>query len=516
MNTDSAELPTNPLSPKPNCELFFGLVGPVGADLSLVCQTLTDELRKVSYNVEIIRLSSLIRNIDKYKDLTDTPEDIRINKHMDAGTEIREKTEFGGILPMMAVARVRQFRQEKSGEANKPIDRQAYIFISLKHPEEVKTLRDIYGGLFFLISCFSPRSTRVDALSKRIAESRNDTNPTKYRDAAERLVNKDEEEEGKKLGQDVTDAFPMADFFVDSRNRKQIKEQMERFIEILFGYPFHTPTKNELGMYFARSSALRSADLSRQVGAALSDANGAVISTGCNDVPSFGGGLYWPGEKDYRDFQKGFDSSTKYKRSIIKEVIDKLCKANLLSGVISGMESSEAVDWIVDGPGRKKISGAEIFNLLEFGRPVHAEMAAITDAARRGILISNSILYVTTFPCHMCARHIISSGIKKVVYIEPYPKSKVKDLYDDEIAIEEDYSEGRLIFTPFVGISPRRFQDFFEILKRKDDIGNKIEWRRQKSSPRVQVLALRYLYLEANIVDFFEKILRHYGYAVLS
>jgi deoxycytidylate deaminase len=31
-----------------------------------------------------------------------------------------------------------------------------------------------------------------------------------------------------------------------------------------------------------------------------------------------------------------------------------------------------------------------------------------------------------SFPCHMCARHIIATGLREVVYIEPYPKSVAK------------------------------------------------------------------------------------------
>ncbi|MCZ5321339.1 hypothetical protein O5699_00900 [Escherichia coli] len=60
---------------------------------------------------------------------------------------------------------------------------------------------------------------------------------------------------------------------------------------MLFGNPFITPTFDEYAMYMAFSSALRSADLSRQVGAVLAK-NYAIMSTGANDVPKSGGGLY--------------------------------------------------------------------------------------------------------------------------------------------------------------------------------------------------------------------------------
>jgi cytidine deaminase len=75
------------------------------------------------------------------------------------------------------------------------------------------------------------------------------------------------------------------------------------------------------------------------------------------------------------------------------------------------------------------LRGTRADGLLEVGRIVHAEMSAITEAARRGLAVRNARLYCTTFPCHMCTRHVIASGIDHVIYIEPYPKSLAKQLY---------------------------------------------------------------------------------------
>lgn len=46
----------------------------------------------------------------------------------------------------------------------------------------------------------------------------------------------------------------------------------------------------------------------------------------------------------------------------------------------------------------------------------HAERNAIFNAARVGIPIKNCILYTQGIPCSDCARAIIQSGIKEVVY----------------------------------------------------------------------------------------------------
>ena len=47
---------------------------------------------------------------------------------------------------------------------------------------------------------------------------------------------------------------------------------------------------------------------------------------------------------------------------------------------------------------------------------VHAEQNAILNAARHGIKLEGSILYVSFHPCHVCAARIIQCGIKEVYY----------------------------------------------------------------------------------------------------
>src|SRR5205807_7878392 len=122
-------------------------------------------------------------------------------------------------------------------------------------------------------------------------------------------------------------------------------------------------------------------------------------------------------------------------------------------------------------PVKPPLDGTAVASLLEFGRIVHAEMAAICDAAMRGVPIRDSTLYCTTFPCHMCARHIIAAGISRVVYIEPYPKSRAKKLYKRAIQVDQDRSadQDAVKFEAFVGVAPTRFLDLVEMISRKDD-----------------------------------------------
>ncbi|HDR1574205.1 TPA: cytidine deaminase, partial [Pasteurella multocida] len=90
------------------------------------------------------------------------------------------------------------------------------------------------------------------------------------------------------------------------------------------------PTFDEFAMFMAFNSSVRSGDLSRQVGAVISK-NKQIISTGVNDVPSFGGGLYWA-LADYKtgkvndvengkDYKKGIDSNKQTQIEIIQEIL---------------------------------------------------------------------------------------------------------------------------------------------------------------------------------------------------
>lgn len=52
---------------------------------------------------------------------------------------------------------------------------------------------------------------------------------------------------------------------------------------------------------------------------------------------------------------------------------------------------------------------------------IHAEQNAVVQAARMGISVEDATIYVTHQPCSVCTRILINSGIKKIIYLAPYP-----------------------------------------------------------------------------------------------
>lgn len=67
----------------------------------------------------------------------------------------------------------------------------------------------------------------------------------------------------------------------------------------------------------------------------------------------------------------------------------------------------------------------------EVCRNICAEQLAITEAARNGVEIDGSTAYITTFPCHICAKLLVSSGVREIVYDKDYPDELSKAFLEE-------------------------------------------------------------------------------------
>src|SRR5207249_4913717 len=129
-----------------------------------------------------------------------------------------------------------------------------------------------------------------------------------------------------------------------------------------------------------------------------------------NDCPKAGGGRYWPrinldthvieDEKDGRDFKLGKDSNKIEQQKIMDDIAQR--------AIESGLPKDQLEKF------RKLLEKSRISDLTEFGRVVHAEMDALLACGRVRVSPKDGTLYSTTFPCHNCAKHIVSAGIKRV------------------------------------------------------------------------------------------------------
>lgn len=482
-------------------ELVIALCGPIGSPLHEAARQIKNTLAEFKYQTESVRLSDLIRlNAGKVGQVVDSASKFHeIQSLIRIGDALREK--YGSdVLAKLAIAKIGADRARRFGafedvadESAKPIERKirvqriCHVIDSIKNSSELDLLRLIYGDALFAVGVFSPLELRFTNLAK----------PGKLQKVEiERLIDTDSGEEFDH-GQSVRRTFPLCDFFLrvdhavagpsEPKAVAQLNERIRRFFDLVFRTVVVTPTAEETAMYAATSAARNSACLSRQVGAAVTSPSGELLAVGWNDVPQSGGGLYgttplkrWAtelvGSGDQRCFAQtgGRCRNDEEKDAIARKVVESLVSG----GVLQPEAQGKALNTI--------LADTRVKDLIEFSRAVHAEMHAILGASRiAGDRVIGGKIFVTTYPCHSCARHLVAAGISEVVYIEPYRKSLATRLHEDALT-ESTEPHGKVLVRQYDGIAPRRFIEMFEGGDRKKDgvlaLNGRIE-----AMPRTQV-----------------------------
>lgn len=468
-------------------ELIFGIVGHVGSGTSTVAMTLKEviggiKVHDMSHECEVIKAREVIEEWATGRGMvfpSQRPFSISdVENFQDLGDEMRRSLEGKGdsadhaAVARGAIVKIRHLRAQMQkvdvikGEPVVPDGSpRAFIIDSIRHPAEVELLRRVYGDAFVLLGVVCQEQERKSRISQKYRDA--------GLDAAEKFMDRDSKAD-EKHGQRVSDAFHLSDFFIDNTaprfeddERKtanpawEINDHLNRLIRVVTHEQIERPHIDETAMFAAAGAAMRSACLSRQVGAALLDARSNVVATGANEVPRAGGGVYGEqfGEDPHDDrcfLNRRFCSNTREQTTIASAII-----AELEVHLKGDIDQTSLIG---------KLKSGRVGELLEFSRAVHAEMDALLAAGRKGTSTIGCRLYVTTFPCHYCARHIVSAGVDKVLYIEPYPKSKAFALHGD--SIQNDDSKGdwvppstggeKVLFVPFTGVAPRMYRRAFE------------------------------------------------------
>lgn len=503
-------------------EMILGFSGAIGCGIGTVIDLAKEILSAHAYHCEHVKISEYINTVslDGVPQFSDQESEdkrfCRYRRLQQTGNVLRER-HGDYILAEYAISKIasaranRNDRKSDGGSIGGPervaiTSRTVYLVDQLKHPDEVELLRTVYGNAFYMIGVVSSEQRRSARL--RSEEGVKATNIST-------LIEVDRKESNDH-GQQLEKTLHRSDFFVstDSPQREAIKIQLDRFFKLVHGDSSITPTRDEFGMYTAYSSGLRSACLSRQVGAALLDNQGNVLATGRNDVPAPGGGLYTPEHKaaDARCTNWGTGSCRNQdEKEKIKKEFERIA-SEVLSEKIKMIKTCnvavEDLSFIAKDLAGSMYKNTRVRDLIEFSRSIHAEMDVITSIARKGSASSvGGSLYSTTFPCHNCARHIVAAGIKKVVYIEPYEKSLALALHDDAITLDvgqfnEESNVEKVLFVHFEGVSPRLYRELFEAISdRKDRDGRPIRLKIAIAGQKIPAYLDPYTDFESKVAD---------------
>ncbi|OFC71165.1 deaminase [Alteromonas confluentis] len=440
-------------------ELIIGITAPVGVNCSETIEILEREISYHKWLPHLINTSSIILNEDRFSNNKEQEKGLTsfriLEKQRKYTNELDNEIKLNSLNAAIVISHIiknRKSQIERCEEENR--HGVVYIVNALQDDKDSEQLREFYGQAFYQIGITDTEENRrknIDSILR--AEDYNSKKEKNFANDAAQKINKSE----------IEKVFVNSDFFIKSSENK--KNTIERMVDLIFGAPNITPTHSEYSMFMAFMASVNSADLSRQVGAVISSKHLDIIATGSNDVQKSGGGKYWPDSiykpltedsfgtfEDKRDATIGYDANAAEISYLADEIALNLINSPL---DISNINKDELASVLRNQTNLKDIT--------EFGRVVHAELSAIMSASRNSLSVVGAHLFCTTFPCHNCAKHIIASGIKKVTFIEPYPKSKALKLHTDAISIDEE-NDKKVVFTAFTGVGPKRFLDLFSTM----------------------------------------------------
>jgi deoxycytidylate deaminase len=448
-------------------ELVIALVGPVGSGVSTSARLLRELLiTDFGYVVADPFKQSDIIAAEAHRvglaNISKTPLNVYVDQMQTAGNNLRQK--FGSdYLAEKTVEQIVKFRTARGGiQDGKAVPgRRAYIIDSIKNVEELALLRQVYREMLCVFGVFAPDDLRRQRLIDAGAQAED----------VKKVIDRDLGEAGT-FGQMTRKVFSRSDFFVcNDQKTDELGRKLRRFLDLIFDVSIHTPTRAEAAMYDADAAGAASACMSRQVGASIVSATGELIAVGMNDVPKFGGGLYTEDDQSVWDGKGIKDNDNRCFKWGGCICHNEISRKDIMDGIVTRITSSALLKrGVTPADVREALKGTDVDDLTEYSRSIHAEMEAILSVAREGKhSLVGATLYSTVYPCHNCARHIVAAGIKTVVYIHPYSKSKAIKLHHD--AITEDPTETKkVVFRQYDGVAPHNYlRSFCATRERKKD-----------------------------------------------
>jgi deoxycytidylate deaminase len=294
------------------------------------------------------------------------------------------------------------------------------VLDALRNPFELLYFRERFAA-FYVVAISTPNDDRERRLSVRLSYT--------AKQIAE-LDDKEYPERNKPLSgysaftsQNIQSCLEKADIYINNAgfvpqnqevDTSALAQQLAKYFALILHPGLVTPTRSERCMQVAFAARANSGCISRQVGAAITDANDSIKAVGWNDVPA---GQVPCQLRRATDLLKGHDhaafSDYEIKDSKFRERIRTSYKRYEL----------------VDVGGRPSAFCFKTeYNLLTkqdnqvHTRSLHAEENAFLQIVKEGGQgIDGGKLYTTASPCELCAKKAFQLGIKHIFYIDPYP-----------------------------------------------------------------------------------------------
>lgn len=301
----------------------------------------------------------------------------------------------------------------------KPTKEEVYVVIdAIRNPFEAIFFRERYAA-FYLVSINTHNEDRVHRLKKILNLNEEQLTNIDYKEYERNLKGDD-----FFYSQNISKCIEIADIHLNNPQGGEndfttLKKQLAWYVSLIMHPGLITPSMKERCMQVAYTAKLNSACLSRQVGASVTDENYSIKSIGWNNsaegqppcaLRNIEHLLDNEDQEAYSHYEK---NNTKFRELVRVKYQEKIDSKDIA----------------------KKLRGRNIAycfkdlqNSLEneknqvHTRSLHAEENAFLQLAKYGGTgIKGGILFTTASPCELCSKKAYQLGIKRVIYIDPYP-----------------------------------------------------------------------------------------------
>jgi len=292
-----------------------------------------------------------------------------------------------------------------------------FVIDAFRNSFEAQYFKERYSA-FYLFAIKAPEEDRIDRLFNTFKLS---SVQIKEQDAKEDSGKSQFDSHDLFASQNISSCIQKADIHINNngkcgnRDFNDLKYQIIKYVSLIQRPGIITPQRDEKLMQIAYTAKLSSGCISRQVGAVVTNKDGAIVAIGWNDVP------------------KGQTQCLLRNMEHLVACVDKPSyssyeqKENIVLG-----EMQNQLDKIKDPEslcGRNlSFCYKSIHNKLHDKkdqiqpRALHAEENAFLQIVKHGGQgVAGGTLYCTASPCELCSKKAYQLEISRVVYVEPYP-----------------------------------------------------------------------------------------------
>ena len=247
--------------------------------------------------------------------------------------------------------------------------------------------------------------------------------------------------------QNVTRCVQMSDYAINNLKERSDAEdflhrKLLRFVSLVLSPGSSKPRKEEVYMNMAYALAVKSNCICRQVGTVITGEDEYVVGAGWNDVAC---GEVSCGLRPLCDLNTVLH---KHVRDQLKNNGKTRIESDYKKRIVKGNKQYPLYQACFCFKAEKAPKNNQ--HQLEYCVALHAEENALIQGSRiGGPGVRGGTIYTTAQPCTLCAKKIKQTGICKVVYIDPYPKS------------EPDIFMSNVELIQFEGVKPRAYITLF-------------------------------------------------------